>query len=272
MGKVNALRPYGEEHVVVSLYPEQGAPVVATAWRNQLELGGAGYPRPRRFVEGFRVSQTARSPATAASGVWVILGGRENEVPSGRWRCREGEPGPRSRVPLPGRGGFGDTETGVAPGAMLGEISMAGPLAKTLVVDDEPGVRQLVGLHLRRDGHTVMPAAEGGEALRLFRQTRPDLVVLDLMLPGPSGLEVCRRIRSERSVPLILLTSRDKEEDGIAGLELGVGDYVMKPFSPRELAAACVQAGRRANAFSAGPRPGGCSTSATCAWSPILTE
>ena len=130
---------------------------------------------------------------------------------------------------------------------------MVGPVAKVLVVDDEPGVRELVGLHLRRDGHAVIPAADGGEALRLFRQTRPDLVVLDLMLPGPGGLEVCRRIQSERRVPLIVLAARGKEEDGIAGLDLGADDYVVKPFSPRELAARVRAVLRRSNAFSAGP-------------------
>jgi DNA-binding response OmpR family regulator len=133
---------------------------------------------------------------------------------------------------------------------------MAGPVAKILVADDEPDERELVGLHLRRDGHVVIPAADGREALRLFRRTRPDLVVLDLTLPGPGGLEVCRRIRSERRVPLIVLTARGKEEDGIAGLDLGADDYVVKPFSPRELAARVQAVLRRANAFSAGPALG----------------
>jgi len=134
---------------------------------------------------------------------------------------------------------------------------MAGPVARVLVVDDEPGVRELVGLHLRRDGYSVIPAADGGEALRLFRQTRPDLVVLDLTLPGPGGLEVCRRLRSERNVPLIVLTSRGKEEDGIAGLDLGADDYVVKPFSTRELAARVQAVLRRANSFSASPAHAG---------------
>jgi two-component system response regulator ResD len=134
---------------------------------------------------------------------------------------------------------------------------MAGPVAKILVADDESSVRELMGLHLRRDGHAVVPAADAGEALRLFRRTRPDLVVLDLTLPGPGGLEVCRRIQSERRVPLIVLTSRGKEEDGIAGLDLGADDYVVKPFSPRELAARVQAVLRRANAFSTGPARGG---------------
>jgi DNA-binding response OmpR family regulator len=110
-------------------------------------------------------------------------------------------------------------------------------VAKILVVDDEPNIREVVSLYLRRDGHAVVAAADGEEALKLYRQTRPDLVVLDLMLPRVSGLEVCRRIQAERRVPLIMLTARDEEEDRIVGLGLGADDYVVKPFSPRELAA-----------------------------------
>jgi two-component system, OmpR family, response regulator ResD len=111
------------------------------------------------------------------------------------------------------------------------------PVAKILVVDDEPNIREVVGLYLRRDGHAVVSAADGEEALEIYRRTRPDLVVLDLMLPKLSGLEVCRRIQAERRVPLIMLTARGEEEDRIVGLGLGADDYVVKPFSPRELAA-----------------------------------
>ena len=117
-----------------------------------------------------------------------------------------------------------------------------GPMAKILVVDDEPNIREVVGLYLRRDGHAVVSAADGDEALRLYREDRPDLVVLDLTLPGTDGIEVCRRLRSGvgadgRRVPLIMLTARGEEEDRILGLSLGADDYVVKPFSPRELAA-----------------------------------
>jgi two-component system, OmpR family, response regulator ResD len=111
------------------------------------------------------------------------------------------------------------------------------PVAKILIVDDEPNIREVVGLYLRRDGHAVVSASDGEEALELYRRTRPDLVVLDLMLPKVSGLEVCRRIQAERRVPLIMLTARGEEEDRIVGLGLGADDYVVKPFSPRELAA-----------------------------------
>ena len=110
-------------------------------------------------------------------------------------------------------------------------------MATILVVDDEPNIREVVGLYLRRDGHTVVLAADGEEALRLHRDYQPDLVVLDLMLPKVSGLEVCRRIQSERQVPLIMLTAKGDEEDRIIGLGVGADDYLVKPFSPRELVA-----------------------------------
>jgi DNA-binding response OmpR family regulator len=110
-------------------------------------------------------------------------------------------------------------------------------MAKVLIVDDEPNIREVVGLYLRRDGHEVVSAADGEEALSVFSSAVPDLVVLDLMLPKVGGLEVCRRMRAERRVPLIMLTARGEEEERIVGLSLGADDYVVKPFSPRELAA-----------------------------------
>jgi two-component system, OmpR family, response regulator ResD len=110
-------------------------------------------------------------------------------------------------------------------------------VAKVLIVDDEPNIREVVGLYLRRDGHEVVSAADGEEALSIFGSAVPDLVVLDLMLPKVGGLEVCRRMRAERKVPLIMLTARGEEEERIVGLSLGADDYVVKPFSPRELAA-----------------------------------
>lgn len=110
-------------------------------------------------------------------------------------------------------------------------------MARILVVDDEPSIREVVGLYLRQNGHAVISAADGEEALRLYRQAVPDLVVLDLMLPRLSGAEVCRRMREQRRVPLIMLTAKGEEEDRIVGLGLGADDYVVKPFSPRELAA-----------------------------------
>jgi DNA-binding response OmpR family regulator len=110
-------------------------------------------------------------------------------------------------------------------------------VAKVLIVDDEPNIREVVGLYLRRDGHEVVSATDGEEALRVFGESEPDLVVLDLMLPKLSGLEVCRRMRAQWRVPLIMLTARGEEEERVVGLSLGADDYVVKPFSPRELAA-----------------------------------
>ncbi|MEV7612144.1 response regulator transcription factor [Streptomyces sp. NPDC089799] len=107
--------------------------------------------------------------------------------------------------------------------------------ARVLVVDDDPTVAEVVTGYLRRAGHTVGHAADGPAALESAARDRPDLVVLDLMLPGMDGLEVCRRLRAERPVPVIMLTARGDEDDRIAGLELGADDYVTKPFSPREL-------------------------------------
>ncbi len=106
-----------------------------------------------------------------------------------------------------------------------------------LIVEDDPHTVEVVRLYLRRDNHIVLTASDGISGLRLFRETRPDLVVLDLMLPGIDGLEVCRELRKESDVPIVMLTARVDEEDRVAGLELGADDYVSKPFSPRELAA-----------------------------------
>ena len=108
---------------------------------------------------------------------------------------------------------------------------------KILVVDDDPKTVSLVKLYLENDGHKVLCAYDGVEALRLAREERPHLVVLDLMLPGLNGLQVCRTLRAESDVPLIMLTAKTTEGDKLTGLELGADDYVTKPFSPRELAA-----------------------------------
>lgn len=106
-----------------------------------------------------------------------------------------------------------------------------------LVVDDEPNIVKLVKLYLSREGYTVVPAHDGREALERFAQDKPALVVLDLMLPEVDGWEVCRRIRRESDVPIIMLTARSEDIDKIVGLELGADDYLAKPFNPRELLA-----------------------------------
>ncbi len=111
-------------------------------------------------------------------------------------------------------------------------------MARTiLVVDDEPTLRETLADGLEAEGFTVVTAADGREALTRFRSARPDLIVLDLMLPELSGVEVCRIIRAESPVPILMLTAKDSEVDKVVGLELGADDYVTKPFSLRELIA-----------------------------------
>jgi len=110
-------------------------------------------------------------------------------------------------------------------------------VATVLVVDDEPIVREVVVRYLTREGHRTLEAADGLAARAAIERSNPDLVVLDVMLPGTDGLELCRWIRSTSELPVIMLTARSEEADRIVGLELGADDYITKPFSPRELAA-----------------------------------
>ena len=108
-------------------------------------------------------------------------------------------------------------------------------MARVLVVDDDPTVREVVVSYLRAAKHDVTEAADGEAALVAVRDTIPDLIVLDLMLPGIDGLEVCRQLRTSSNVPIIMLTALGTETDRVVGLELGADDYLTKPFSPREL-------------------------------------
>jgi two-component system, OmpR family, response regulator ResD len=106
-----------------------------------------------------------------------------------------------------------------------------------LIVDDEPTICEVVELYLRREGYNVVTASDGHQALAVVAEQRPDLIVLDLMLPGLSGLEITRQLRLQGHIPIIMLTARTEETDRVVGLELGADDYVTKPFSPRELVA-----------------------------------
>ena len=117
-----------------------------------------------------------------------------------------------------------------------------------MVVDAEPSLREPLAWNLERDGYRVVEAADGRTALERFHAEKPDLVLLDLMLPELSGVEVCRRIRAESDVPILMLTARDSEVDKIVGLEVGADDYVTKPFSLRELQARVRALLRRAEA------------------------
>src|SRR6185312_16382632 len=107
---------------------------------------------------------------------------------------------------------------------------------RVLVVDDDETVRDVVRRYLEVAGFTVDVAGDGAAGLALFAERDPDLVVLDVMMPGINGLEVCRRLRQVSHVPIVMLTALGEEENRIAGLQLGADDYVTKPFSPRELA------------------------------------
>jgi len=120
-----------------------------------------------------------------------------------------------------------------------------------LVVDDEPEIVRLVRDYLENAGFAVIGAADGAEALRAARRHHPDLVVLDLNLPGLDGLDVARSLRRERETPIIMLTARTEEVDRVAGLELGADDYVTKPFSPREIVARVRAVLRRTDASRA---------------------
>jgi DNA-binding response OmpR family regulator len=126
-------------------------------------------------------------------------------------------------------------------------------VSTVLVVDDEPIVRDVVVRYLEREGFRTLEAGDGGGARALLERQSPDLVVLDVMLPGIDGLELCRWIRDRSAMPVILLTARGEEADRIVGLELGADDYVTKPFSPRELVAR-VRAVLRRSEPTAGPR------------------
>ena len=108
---------------------------------------------------------------------------------------------------------------------------------RVLIVDDEPSIVELVRFALEREGFATEAAASGSEALEAVQRRAPDLILLDLMLPGVDGLEVCRRLRQQSSIPIIMLTARASEVDKVVGLELGADDYITKPFSPRELVA-----------------------------------
>jgi DNA-binding response OmpR family regulator len=129
--------------------------------------------------------------------------------------------------------------------------------ARVLVVDDDPTVSDVVRRYLERAGFTVDNASDGPAALALAAECSPDLVVLDLMLPGMSGLEVCRRLRRTSDVPVVMLTALGEEFDRVVGFETGADDYVTKPFSPRELAlrvqSVLRRAGRGDHAGEAGP-------------------
>lgn len=127
-------------------------------------------------------------------------------------------------------------------------------MAKILVIDDEPSITKLVSAYLKPEGYEVFVAADGNAGLKAARTFKPDLIILDVMLPGMDGVELLSRLRRESDVYVIMLTARTEETDMIVGLSVGADDYVTKPFSPRELVARVKAALRR---IEAGPGSGG---------------
>ncbi|HEY7835361.1 MAG TPA: response regulator transcription factor [Ktedonobacterales bacterium] len=129
--------------------------------------------------------------------------------------------------------------------------SAAKPARRILIVDDEPTVREVVGQYLALEGYAIVTAADGLEALRLAAASPPDLVILDLMLPGIDGIEVCRRLRAASAVPILMLTARTEDLDKIEGFEAGTDDYITKPFRAREVVMRVRAIMRRLEAVSA---------------------
>src|SRR5881392_3880513 len=125
---------------------------------------------------------------------------------------------------------------------------------KVLVVDDEAHIVELARLYLTREGYEVEGVGDGSQALARFGQLKPDLVVLDIMLPGADGLAICKEIRKQSQVPIIMLTARDEVTDKVVGLEVGADDYLTKPFHPQELVARAKALLRRARTESDQPR------------------
>ncbi|GAA4871539.1 MtrAB system response regulator MtrA [Serinicoccus chungangensis] len=109
--------------------------------------------------------------------------------------------------------------------------------ARVLVVDDDQALAEMLGIVLRKEGYEVASCADGGRAMPMFREFRPDLVLLDVMLPSKDGIEVCRELRAESGIPVVMLTARTDTKDVVLGLEAGADDYVVKPFKPQELLA-----------------------------------
>ena len=128
---------------------------------------------------------------------------------------------------------------------------MSGYIATILVADDDPDIAELVEIHLAGVGFRVFKAYDGAEALKVFGREKIDLAILDIMMPGVDGIQVCKRIREFSTIPVIMLSARDSEEDKVAGLEIGADDYVTKPFQKGELAARVKSQLRRYQRFGA---------------------
>ena len=126
---------------------------------------------------------------------------------------------------------------GVSPHDGRADATMSGVKGRVLVVDDDTALSEMLGIVLRTEGFEPVFCADGAKALAAFRESKPDLVLLDLMLPGRDGIDVCRSIRAESGVPIVMLTAKTDTVDIVLGLESGADDYVVKPFKPKELVA-----------------------------------
>jgi len=136
-------------------------------------------------------------------------------------------------------------------GAVEARRAAGKPTRRILIVDDEPTVREVLGQYLQLEGYMVLQAADGLEALRLAEASPPDLVILDLMLPGIDGLDVCSRLRAKSAVPILMVTARTEDADKFAGFEAGTDDYITKPFRAREVVLRVQAIMRRIEAVSA---------------------
>lgn len=123
------------------------------------------------------------------------------------------------------------------PGSPAASATIVGMNARILVVDDDTALAEMIGIVLQAEGYDTVMCPDGGQALEVFRAEEPDLVLLDLMLPGLDGIEVCRLIRAESGVPIVMLTAKSDTIDVVTGLEAGADDYIPKPFKPKELVA-----------------------------------
>lgn len=123
-------------------------------------------------------------------------------------------------------------------------------MQSVLIVDDDENVHEFLSLYLKKEGYHIISAYNGNDAIKLFRENSPSLIILDVMMPGIDGLEVCKIIRNESKVPIIMLTAKGEDIDKILGLEIGADDYVTKPFNPREVTARVKAVLRRGDDFS----------------------
>ena len=241
------------------LTPDQLAMVFERFYRvdpsRSRDAGGSGLglaiAKALTEAMGGRISATSPAKAAAALPPPATLGPETAPpAPPPRPPKKKGGAGGRGG----GGGGGGDWWTGLALEALLGDagVMATSSLVRILVVDDEPPMVELVRGYLAREGWEVLTAGDGNEALEVARTEHPDVVVLDLMLPGLDGVEVCRQLRTFSDAYVVMLTAKSEEVDKLIGLAVGADDYLTKPFSPRELVARIKAILRRARSSAAG--------------------